>query len=111
MDKKTGPTGLIIIAVILLLVLVPPAGASKFDGTLKFGGIGIDEKHGDLSAMQETYNIYDGFNVTQIRLNGELNPRNYFSLNLRDINLNSRKGDFLYRVPGLFSFSSRYMLQ
>jgi hypothetical protein len=108
MDNKYRQTCLMVVAAFLLLVLVTPSGASTYSGTLKLGGIGIDEKQGDRSAVQETYNLYDGFNVTQILLNGELNPRNMFSLNLREINLNSRKGDFLYRVPGKFRFTSHY---
>jgi hypothetical protein len=100
----------VLIASALLIVwtqTVFPA-AKKVDGTLKLGGIGIDEQHGSLAAVQETYNIYDGFNVAQVLMNGYLGPRHYFTLNLREINLDSRKGNFLYRSPGKFRFNSSY---
>ena len=89
-----------ILMVTLIVALAASAsGAGKWDGTLKLGGIMMDEE-GDLSAVQETYNIYDGFSVSQIRLDGRLDPRNYFMLNLREINLDGRRGDFMYRRPG-----------
>jgi hypothetical protein len=99
---------LMVAAVIGIVAFAATVEASTFDGTLKLGGISVDEQYGDLSSVQETYNIYDGFNVTQVRLNGVLNPRHYFTINLRDINLKSRKGDFLYRIPGTFKFSSNF---
>lgn len=82
--------------------------AGTFDGTLALGGAVTEEDYGDLASIQETYNIYDGFRVTRFQLNGIFNPKNYFRLNLRDINLASRKGDFVYRVPGTFQFTSSY---
>lgn len=95
-------------ALIVVLAWGAGASASTFDGTLKLGGIGIDEQYGDLSSVQETYNIYDGFNVSQVKLNGVFNPQHYFTINLRDINLKSRRGDLLYRMPGILNISSRY---
>lgn len=83
------------------------ASAQTLDGTLKLGGIILDES-GDQSTVQETYNIYDGFSLTQIRLNGTINPRNQFMLNLREINLDGRKGDFWYRIPGQFELNGSY---
>lgn len=82
-----------------------PLLAGTWDGTIKVGGITIDET-GDKSAVQETFNIHDGFDLNQIRLNGAPTPDHYFSLNLRNINLDGRQGDFLYRRPGMFRLTA-----
>ncbi|NNE09938.1 MAG: hypothetical protein HKN20_15365, partial [Gemmatimonadetes bacterium] len=96
---------------ILMVMLVGAHAASAVAGTLngriKLGGVSLDEE-GDLSAVQETYNIHDGFSISQIRLDGSLKPRQYFMLNLREINLDGRQGDFLYRVPGRFKLTAGY---
>ncbi|MDH3215862.1 MAG: hypothetical protein OEN01_06155 [Candidatus Krumholzibacteria bacterium] len=91
---------LLVIAVLFTVGLSTGAAAqATFEGTLKLGAIIFDEDAGDLSTVQETYNIEDGFSVSQIRLTGRLNPQNYFSLNLREVNLQSRKGELVYRGP------------
>jgi hypothetical protein len=90
------------ICVTLIVTLAPSArSAGTLDGTVKLGGI-IMNQTGDRSAVQETYNLYDGFSLAQISLNGTLDPRHYFALDLRDINLDARRGDLVYRVPGTF---------
>ncbi len=74
MSKTSNRNSLVLIAAAILIVLaqtVYPA-AKKIDGTLKLGGIGIDEQYGSLASVQETYNIYDGFNVAQVLVNGYL---------------------------------------
>jgi hypothetical protein len=85
-----------------------PAMASRYNGQLKLGGIMIDEDGKDLSAIQETYNLYDGFSVSRIFLNGQVNPQNFFQLDLNEINLNSRKGRLVYRRPGAFKLTGNY---
>jgi len=77
-----------------------PSEAGTWDATLKAGGIVLDEE-GDLSTVQETYNIHDGFALSEIKLSGAPNPDNYLSLDLRNINLDGRQADFLYRRPGM----------
>ena len=91
--------------IVTLAASAPWAGT--LNGTVKLGGIFLDEE-GDRSAVQETYNIYDGFSVTQIRLNGTLDPRHTFMLDLREINLGARRGDLVYRVPGTFKLTAGY---
>jgi len=110
MSKTNIKYFLVLTTVAMLFVSAVNALAApkKIDGTLKLGGIGIDESYGSLASVQETYNIYDGFNVAQVLMNGHLGPKHYFTLNLREINLASRKGNFLYRAPGKFRFSSSY---
>jgi hypothetical protein len=97
---------------IAFLALVATLGASApsartLDGTVKLGGTFVDEE-GDLSTVQETYNVYDGFTVAQLSLRGNLAPRRYFSLDVRDPNLDSRRGRLVYRVPGTFRLSAAY---
>jgi hypothetical protein len=81
--------------------------AGTLDGTVKLGGI-IMNQTGDRTTVQETYNIHDGFSVAQVSLNGTLDPRHYFALNLRDINLGGRQGDFVYRMPGTFKLTAGF---
>jgi hypothetical protein len=86
-----------------------PAAAGSLDGTIKLGGIIKDEHEGsDLSVMQETYNIYDGFNVSQVKFNSHLGGRHYLNLDLNDANLDSRRGRLTYRMADLFEVTGRY---
>ena len=97
------------LALLLGTLLTAPVQASKWNGVLKLGGIYLDEsENSDLSAVQETYNIYDGFNVTKILLNGQFAQKHFLSFNLTEINLDSRKGYLSYRLPNHVRFSARY---
>jgi hypothetical protein len=97
----------------LVLACASAVSAADIRGTVKLGGVIIDEDAGvedlsDLSVMQETYNIYEGFSVAQIKLNGTLSPKTYFTLSLNDINLDNRKSNLEFWVPGRFKFFGRY---
>ncbi len=85
----------------------PAARAGPLEGTVKLGGIFLDET-GDLSAVQETYDVQEGFNVAQLRLSGLLAPGRYLALDLRDLTLASRRGDVLFRVPGMLKLTAGY---
>jgi hypothetical protein len=102
------PTTITAICVTLAVTLAGSATfAGSLDGTVKLGGI-IMNQTGDRTAVQETYNIYDGFSLAQISLAGTLEPRQYFALNLRDINLDARQGDLVYRMPGTFKLTAGF---
>ena len=103
--RTTTITAMCVTLVVTLVASAPSAGT--LDGSVKLGGI-IMNQVGDRTAVQETYNIYDGFSLAQLRLNGTLDPRQYFSLDLRDVNLGSRQGDLVYSVPGSFKLSAGY---
>ena len=92
----------------MILAFASASFGADINGTIKLGGVIVDEDAGDLSAMQETYNIYEGFSATQLRLNGNLSPKTYFTLSLNDINLDNRKSDFEFWVPGRFRFFATY---
>jgi hypothetical protein len=98
---------ILLLAVMIATLSASGADAQKFEGTVALGGIYLDES-GDRTSMQETYNIFDGFSVSQLRLTGNFNPKNYFALNLREVNLDSRKGEFVYRIPGRLKLNTRY---
>jgi len=100
--KKTA-----ILPAVVATLVASPLWAGNWDGTIKVGGIVIDEE-GDLSTVQETYNIHDGFSLTQIRLSGGPDPNHYLRLDLREINLDGRQGDFLYRKPGMFRLKASF---
>src|SRR5688572_17546136 len=85
----------------------PQAAAGSLEGRVRVGGIILDEV-GDRSAVQETYNVYDGFSLTQIRLQGTSPGRSFFTVDLRDLNLDSRQGDVTYLMPGVMKVSGRY---
>lgn len=96
------------IGLTLIVTLAASAhSAGTLDGTVKLGGI-IMNQTGDRTTVQETYDIHDGFSLAQISLNGTFDPRHYFALNLRDINLDSRQGDFVYRLPGTFKLTAGF---
>jgi len=92
----------------LAVALVAPTSSSAaLNGTVKVGGVILDEE-GDRSAVQETYNVYDGFSIPQISLNGTLGARDHVLLDLREINLDSRQGNLAYRRPGLFKLTAGF---
>jgi hypothetical protein len=94
---------------LLVLSAAVPAVAGSLDGTIKLGGIMMDESDGsDLSVMQETYNIYDGFNVSQIRLNSRLGSKHHLNLDLHDASLDSRRGRFSWRMLDVGEITARY---
>lgn len=97
-----------VLITLVVTLIASAAMAGGLDGTVKLGGIFLDEE-GDFSAVQETYNIYDGFAISQIHLLGTPNPRNYFMLDLSDINLDSRKGHFVYRMPGTLKLTGDFL--
>ena len=84
-----------------------PLVAGDWNGTIRLGGVVLDEE-GDRSAVQETYNVYDGFALTRINLDGTPDDRHYLSLDLRDINLDSRKGSFVLRHAGAFKLDASF---
>lgn len=101
------PKVLSLIAMTLLAAFVEPPVAAGVEGRVRIGGVILDET-GDRSAVQETYNVYDGFSLTQIRLQGRATERSHFTVDLRDINLDSRQGDFTFLMPGAMKVSARY---
>jgi hypothetical protein len=94
---------------VLLVVTLPVSAVSAgtLDGTVMLGGV-IMNQDGDRTAVQETYNVFDGFSVSQLSLNGAPTGTDHFTLDLREINLDSRKADFVYRRPGIFKLTAGY---
>ena len=97
-----------LIAVAVAVGPIAPAAADSVDGTILVGGIYKDETQGDLSAVPETFNIYDGFSISRIDLRAKVGSRNFFHLDLHEINMKSSKGAFTYRVPDLGSLTVRH---
>lgn len=103
--RMTRITTIGLTLIVTLAASAPLAGT--LDGTVKLGGI-IMNQTGDRSTVQETYDIHDGFSIAQISLNRAFDSRHYWALNLRDINLDARQGDFVYRVPGTLKFTTGF---
>lgn len=102
----------LLITAIALLALAAGAvdaadGDSHWDGRVKVGGVWLDQT-GDETTMPETFNIYDGFTVSSIYLNGYSSQRNHLLLDLSNINQDNRKGVLDYRYTGMVRFQSRY---
>lgn len=94
---------------ILLSMIPTAASAVLWDGTLKIGWKAVEpDGRNDESIMQEAFNIYDGFHLSQILLNGRFDPKNRFRLNLLDMNQDSRKGQFDWYTSGLLKLYGRY---
>ena len=97
-----------LLAAAVVTLGAPASSARSLDGTVKVGGVFLDQT-GDRTAVQEISDVYDGFALSQIRLDGSLDPRQYVMLDLRDINLDSRQGDLLYRMPGTLKLTAGYV--
>jgi len=95
------------VSIALAVLLVASPVWARWDGTLKLGGIVLDEE-GDKSTVQETYDIHDGFALSQVRLSGTPTEDTYLTFNVRDINLDSRQGNLLFRKPGLLQLDASY---
>lgn len=93
----------------LLAACTASAGwASSLNGEIKLGGIFKDETVGDVSAMPETFNIYEGFSFSRLKLDGQAGRKNFFTLDLNEVNQKSGRGLFGYRVPDLLNLTLRY---
>jgi hypothetical protein len=95
------------IATTLLMLVAATPRASTLSGTVRMGGVFVDED-GDRSAVQETYDLEEGFALSRIQLTGTFDPRSTWMLDLRDLNLRSRAGNLAYRVPGRFKLTAGY---
>ncbi len=105
MRLKTAALGMMLL---LAACSCPDARAGSVNGTVKLGGIYKDETAGDLSVMPETFNIYDGFSISGVNLNGKMGRRSLFTLNLHEVNQESARGMFSFRVPSLLTLSLKY---
>src|SRR5262245_28166607 len=99
-----------LIAMICLLGTAATAHADStavWEGRVRVGGILIDET-GDRSAMQETYNLFEGVSLSSLFLKGHSDPRTHLLLDLTDINLGDRRGRFDFRRVGALHLVSTY---
>jgi hypothetical protein len=103
---RTRRTAIPIVAAVLVLVAAPSRAASV-SGTVKVGGLVLDEV-GDRSTVQETYSLEEGFALSLLRLDGSVDPRGTFLLDLRDLNLPSRAGDLTYRIPSVLKLTAGF---
>lgn len=96
------------LALMIVLLLAQPAGAARLNGLLKLGAVSLDEQYGDLSAVQETYNIDDGFNFTRLLMNAQLGERDFFLVDVGERNQDAFRGLFNYRRAGLGQLRFQY---
>lgn len=101
-------TRTLVLALAITLLAAPLAEAGNLNGVIKLGGIFKDEQATDMSAVPETYNIYEGFSISRINLRSQLGQSNFFHLDLHEINLDSGKGVFDYRLQNVGSLTVRF---
>ncbi|HPF69843.1 MAG TPA: hypothetical protein PLQ13_04155 [Candidatus Krumholzibacteria bacterium] len=95
-------------ALLLAACTAANAWAGSLGGEVKLGGIVKDETAGDLSVMPETFNIHEGFVVSRVNLHGQMGPKSFFNLDVHEVNHESARGLFSYRVPSLVNLTLRY---
>lgn len=100
---------MLVLSILLLATILPSvSSAGVIDGIVKVGYVFLDETAGDLSVIQESYNIHENFSISQLKLYGNPTPKSYFSLNLSDINNDNRKAAFDFRIPGQIKFRATF---
>ncbi|MCB1183524.1 hypothetical protein KDM41_08820 [bacterium] len=107
-DRNRNVGSGLVTAFLLLLLLAQTAAAGNVNGVVKLGTVIKDEDARNMAAIQETYNVYEGFSVSQVRLTGTSGSRGSFLLDLQEINRDSGKGLFTWRVQDLGKLTVRY---
>lgn len=85
-----------------------PALAGAVGGTLEVGTINVEKTWGDPTTMPEAWDIYDGFTVSRLNLEGTAGSRSAFNLDLRDVTRNNASGLFSYRLADLGGLTVRH---
>lgn len=108
--NATMPVATLACGLLLAGALLPtqPALAGTVGGTLEVGTVNVEKTWGDPSTMPETWDIYDGFTVARLNLEGTAGHRNAFNLDLRDVTRNNANGLFSYRLADLGGLTVRH---
>lgn len=83
---------LIIVALLALAIFYPGLtnAQAKFNGEATVSYLNFDEE-GNRGSAAELYNTYDGFNLQNLSVFGDLNPHTRYSLRLDDIGFDGRR--------------------
>lgn len=102
--------GLLACGLLLTGVALPtqPALAGTVGGTLEVGTVSVEKTWGDPTTMPETWDIYDGFTVSRLNLEGTAGHRSAFHLDLRDVTRNNASGLFRYNLAELGGLTVRH---
>ncbi len=101
------------VAITFVLFALAAAGTARADstsvwnGNVRVGGI-IKDETGDLSVMQETFNIHDGVAITKLYLNGRFNRDTHLFFDADNLTQAGRRATLDLRRTGLGRFRSRY---
>lgn len=90
------------------LLPTQPALAGTVGGTLEVGTVSIEKTWGDPTTMPEAWDIYDGFSVSRLNLEGTAGHRSAFHLDLRDVTRNNGSGLFRYNLADLGGLTVRH---
>ena len=65
----------ILLAIIFLMGMFPgDLLGADLRGLVKLGYVFVDEEAGDLSVIQESYNLYEDFSISKLKLEGSFTP-------------------------------------
>ena len=108
--RQAGLLGLLSISLLVTgaFLLSQPALAGTVGGTLEVGTVSVEKTWGDPSTMPEVWDIYDGFTVSRLNLEGTAGSRSAFHLDLRDVTRNNANGLFSYRLADLGALTVRH---
>lgn len=97
--------------VTLCLLLFPLAcninAQMDYNGSVTFGYLGFDDE-GNRSAASELYDTYEGLSLSNLKINGNLNPRTRCYLNLSDINFDGRRASLDITNYDYYSIKADY---
>ncbi len=97
------------LSICLILFVCLSASAQeglRLSGQAKLGYVFIDDD-GRMNTTQEIFNVYSGFVLQRLNLNGFFTETASFELDLSNINQDNRSLLLSLRKPGLFSFNTR----
>jgi hypothetical protein len=94
-------------AAVLVAGVVHADSTAVWEGGVRVGGI-IKDETGDQSVMPETFNVYEGFALSSIRLKGRFDPQTHLQFHVDDLNLDDRRGELDFRRSSLVGLRMRY---
>lgn len=108
--RHAGLAGILALGLVSAGAMLPtqPALAGTVGGTLEVGTVNVEKTWGDPSTMPEAWDIYDGFTVSRLNLEGTAGHRSAFGLDLRDVTRNNANGMFNYRLADLGGLTVRH---
>jgi len=100
-------TWCLLVCAAVVPVRVHADSTSVWEGDLRVGGV-IKDETGDMSAMQETFNVHEGVTITRFRLTGRFDRNTHLYVDGDNLTLDGRRASLDFRRTGTGRFRSRY---